>query len=535
MNKKLKITFVRPPFEGMTDYCPPHMGIACLYGFLNDSYGKSIECSLVDAFPEKLSIEECIHRIENKNPDIVCITSKTVQMEQTIQILHHFKQNGKSVLVCGGNHVSVQPEIFIEEGADFAIVGEGEHALRDIVKYVLCGDTEILKNRKQIYGNIELSQKKCMGIGIAGERFEELFKNADMRLGTPNWELFDLNQYNENIHINKSVKALQVMASRGCPYQCSFCSSYLTWGTRVKYRTPQAVINEILDNISRYGITDMHFYDDNLMLNREWVEEFLNIIEREQYKFNWICLSRPEIIYKNRDLLPRMKECGCKGFELGFETYSSEVYELMHKKNNYESFLKAYDVLRKYNFEMIEFLIMDFYFGETLETLYETYRQLEKFKRSQNLFAYSRYFATPFMGTQFYEEHLKYGHDLVEGNQYKYAVFLNYMPESFLDSTGELFYIDPEIFDILYFVYNGIEQVVHKNEFEEIGKIYSNKRFAKEFNTFMQNKKSIRELCGYIAETTNIPDMNSIEEYVARMIEFAARVGAMKKNENSLC
>ena len=58
----------------------------------------------------------------------------------------------------------------------------------------------------------------------------------------------------------------------------------------------------------------------------------------------------------------------------------------MNKKNNYDSFFKAYSILQENDFEMIEFLIMGFYIGETIETLYETYLQLKKFMKGKNLF-----------------------------------------------------------------------------------------------------------------------------------------------------
>lgn len=534
MNNKIKLTFVRPPFEGMSDYCPPHLGIACLYSFLKISYGEDISCKLVDALPQKMPLEETIKQIESTNPDIVCITSKTMQAEQTIDILKFYEGREDVILICGGNHVSVEPGIFIDNGADFAIKGAGELALRKIIDSFITHDWSNIEKDYQIFMNTECSEKKLC-VNIPHRDRYVAFKKAEQLLGQPNWDIFELEKYNENIHINKSKKALQVMASRGCPYKCSFCSSYLTWGTYVKYRPVKYVIDEILCDIDKYGITDFHFYDDNLMLNREWIEEFLDTIEKNGHQFNWICLTRPEIIYKNRDLLPRMKECGCKGFELGFETYSPKVYEKMNKKNSYESFTKAYAELVKNKFEMIEFLVMCFYIGETIQTLFDTYKQLSVFKKSSCLFASSRYFATPFMGTKFYEEHLKYGHDLYEGCKYKYAVYLNYMPNSFMKSCSQNLYIDENIFELVYFAYGNLDNIIYKEDFEHLIMIFSPMKFAQVFNEFMMNKNCIEDLCEYIYAESKVLEIYAVEEFVARMIELSISTGVMKEYEDRLC
>lgn len=504
------------------------MGIACLYGYLDKSFGGQICCTLVDALSGRWSLEQVIQMIEDTFPDVICITAKTMQVEQTIELLEFFRRTS-CILICGGNHVSVEPDIFIESGADFAIVGEGEKSLRTIIKCLLDNNMEkIEEDNRIIYDKNELSEISIRK-KIFISNYVENFRKADEQLGKPDWSIFDIKLYNENIHINKSVPALQVMASRGCPYKCSFCSSYLTWGTYVKYRPAQMVVDEIVENIKKYSINDFHFYDDNLMLNREWVIEFLNIVEKSSYSFNWICLSRPEIIFKNSDLLFRMKKNGCKGFELGFETYSPEVYKKMNKKNNYDSFFKAYSILQENDFEMIEFLIMGFYIGETIETLYETYLQLKKFMKGKNLFTYSRYFATPFIGTEFYQIHLQHGHNLFDGNRYKYAVYLNYMPDSFLDFCGVGYYIDANSLELLCFAYGELDHIIYRKEFNQINNKLTPSQFAYLFNRFMSERKTVRDLNRYIADVLELDNILCVEEYVARMIEFSVRLGAMRR------
>ena len=77
------------------------------------------------------------------------------------------------------------------------------------------------------------------------------------------------------------------------------------------------------------------------MINPEWVDQFTELIISTGLKINWICLSRPEIILKHKDLLPKMKSAGCKGFELGFETDDDGLYLAMNKKEYKEHFQKS--------------------------------------------------------------------------------------------------------------------------------------------------------------------------------------------------
>ncbi len=178
--------------------------------------------------------------------------------------------------------------------------------------------------------------------------------------GIPDWDCISLELYNENIHIDKINKALPIMASRGCPYSCEFCSTYLTWGHKVRYRSVDLVISEIESNIEKYGIRNFHFYDDNLLLNKEWVRDFSECLLEKNIDIQWICLSRPELILKNENLLQLMQASGCKGFELGYETSDETLYNRMNKKNDKSYFIGTYELLKRLKFEMIEFLLMFF-------------------------------------------------------------------------------------------------------------------------------------------------------------------------------
>ncbi|MDO5296186.1 MAG: radical SAM protein [bacterium] len=512
-----KMMFIRPPFKGMGRYVPPHLGIATLYNYLHDKFDW-IEFSFVDALADALDEEQIIKAINCSRPDIIAITIKTMQARQAKEIIEKVKGIYNPLVICGGNHVSVSPQEFVRCGADYAVVGEGEEAIEKIILYEFCNSEEPLDECINI----------CTKNSVERNIFEPKVCINGSNIPAPDWSIFDLSKYNENIHLNKSRPALPVMASRGCPFKCDFCSTHLTWTTKVRYRNPIDVFNEIKNNQIKWGISDYHFYDDNLLINPEWVDQFTELIISTGLNVNWICLSRPEIILKHKELLPKMKKAGCKGFELGFETDDDGLYLTMNKKNVKSTFRKAYEYLCGVDFEMIEFLVMSFYVGETLQSLYRTNEVLRQYKKQKALFVSSRYFATPFKGTPYYNIAMESGIDLYPGDEYRYAVFLNYMPKSFLESEMKDYTISARGLR-LQFDFFGIENLMYSNAIERIMQHVPLEQFAQLFNDLSSEGKKVADLCSHIHSLVPDIDVLPVYEYVGRLIEFCASSGIMKK------
>lgn len=522
----MKIVFVRPPFEGMGIYKPPHLGIAVLSAFLKKKFESKVEIEFIDALLYEISEKDVVNKIIQSNANVVAFTVKTMQVEQTLNIIREIKKIGSFTIICGGNHVSVEPELFVENGSDFAIVGEGETAIAYIIECLL-NNIEISKS---IISNMDIPESQLDGMDKIEVNRDEL---VDAIL--PDWDIMEIEKYNENIHYDKGMMALPIMASRGCPYKCDFCSSFLTWGTKVRYRCPELVVNEIEKEIAKYKIRNFHFYDDNLLLNRSWMNEFLSIILKKNLKINWICLSRPEIISHNSDLLPLMKKAGCIGFELGFETSDEELYKTMNKKNQGSEFYKTFNLIVRHEFKVVEFLIMCFYEGETLETLYKTYEQLNYFCKKQGLtkIIYSRYFATPFLKTEFNHNIDKKGLTLYTGNRYKYAAFLNFVPFSFLNSNLKKFKVNANAY-LAWKAFFKFDNVINVEEFNCIrGEVED--YFDQLFNCISDANGNVWDLCYEVRRKTKLYiNEIAVVEYVCRMLEMLAKKGVIENKKEDI-
>jgi len=73
-------------------------------------------------------------------------------------------------------------------------------------------------------------------------------------------------------------RSMPMLASRGCPYRCTFCSNPAMWGTLWRARDPHDVFDEMCDSMDRYGATNFDFYDLTAIVRREWIVEFCTII-----------------------------------------------------------------------------------------------------------------------------------------------------------------------------------------------------------------------------------------------------------------
>lgn len=209
----------------------------------------------------------------------------------------------------------------------------------------------------------------------------------------------------------------------------------------------------------------------------------------------------------------------------------------MNKKNIKSTFRKAYEYLCGVNFEMVEFLVMSFYVGETLQSLFRTNEALRQYKKQKALFVSSRYFATPFKGTPYYNSAMESGIDLYPGNEHRYAIFLNYMPNSFLESNLRGYTISESGLRLQFDLF-GIENLMHSNEIERIMQHIPLEYFAQIFNSHSNAGKKVLDLCMHIQSLLPGIDILPVYEYVGRLIEFCASRGIMKNggplNEDSL-
>ena len=184
------------------------------------------------------------------HPDIVGITVNTFQTKYANKYLNIIKSYDKSILtVIGGPHPSGIGLKSLSDfpNADIAVMGEGEFTFLDIVN--------------------DKPHEDILGICYAGERNQDR-PPIDVLSHIPltDLSLVDMSKYSGTS--NRNEKSMFIMASRGCPFQCIYCNKSI-FGSKVRFREPEDIINEIKWLNTTYGINHIFFQDDTFNLNRK--------------------------------------------------------------------------------------------------------------------------------------------------------------------------------------------------------------------------------------------------------------------------
>ena len=174
-------------------------------------------------------------------------------------------------VIGGGEHITALPKFSLNDcpALDAGIIGEGEETLIELASALLDGKAldaiHGIAFRKD--GKVELTQARA--------RIRELDE-----IPQPSWGLFPLASYLDNGYgfgVNRG-RSMPLLATRGCPYQCTFCSNPTMWGTRWVSRAPELVFKEMREYHKKYKIDNFDFYDLTAIVKKDWIVRFCNMV-----------------------------------------------------------------------------------------------------------------------------------------------------------------------------------------------------------------------------------------------------------------
>ncbi|MGO7449484.1 radical SAM protein [Rhizobium ruizarguesonis] len=520
------VLLVRPPFRDTLEYKPQPMALCCLGAQLK-KYRPNVTVEVLDAVAHDLDWQRTAEAIIEKAPDIVGITLKTPQAPNAFRICRKLKAETGIKVMVGGNHVTVQPEECLRNGADIAVIGEGEETILEVVDALLSKmpianppkGSAVLRDERYVFG----------GMRPLGDY--EGFP-------PPDWSLIDLSVYNENIHVNHR-QALQVMASRGCPFRCSFCSTYLTWSHAVRWRPALDVVEELRDGLEFYKHDTFHFYDDDLLESRQWFEQFLDVLEASQLPILWHGIVRVENVLKCRDLLPRALTLGCQGFAFGFEAGNDSIYKKQKKGMKLSTTLEAAKLMSDVGFPIVEPLLMNLYPGETVESMIVSARTLDFMRRDLGIDLHtSRYWATPYPGTRFFNEAERDGKTISEDWDGHYTHYVNFVPYSFLQSQVATLNLDIQkyrpYFRLHFLTHGDFNKYLRP---EELGAFLDNideELLLDEFATLIRGSSSFDDLSHSMADMCEL-SLASAYELCCKLLVHSALFDCLSLREMEEC
>jgi radical SAM superfamily enzyme YgiQ (UPF0313 family) len=318
-------------------------------------------------------------------PDLVGITVRTMYADRAYVISEEFRKRGaKSAL--GGIHPSMCPEEALLH-CDSVVVGEA-----DTVWATLLEDAE----------------NGCLKSHYQADMFADLQSSPAITRAP-----LSRNRYLLDI----------VQTTKGCPFHCEFCSVYAFDGQKIRNKTIDQVIAEILDissSHSKYKKKNAIFFaDDNIIANKKFARElFLSL---KSHNINWSCQASINISQED-ELLSLMSDSGCGAIFIGFESISKKNLEAMHKSINQRyDYASAIKKIQSYGMLVISSFIVGYDFD-----CESTFDELIEFIQENNLLMPLINLLTPFPGTELFKRLEKEGRILhKEWSKYdtKHVVF----------------------------------------------------------------------------------------------------------------
>jgi radical SAM superfamily enzyme YgiQ (UPF0313 family) len=194
-----------------------------------------------------------------------------------------------------------------------------------------------------------------------------------------------------------------VITSRGCPYNCVFCTHCIVWGKKWRGRSPENVVNELEQVIHTYGVKQVDFLDDNLTLDRNRMESICDLMMERNLRVEWFTPSGVRADTLDEALLTKMKSSGCKKIRVAPESGVQRVVDQIIKKNlDLKSVEQAVVLCKKVGIKVGCFFVIGL-IGETKEDIRETINFAYKLRRlGADGFIFS--IAMPMYGTALYEQ-----------------------------------------------------------------------------------------------------------------------------------
>jgi radical SAM superfamily enzyme YgiQ (UPF0313 family) len=303
--------------------------------------------------------KETIKKLDFKkleDSDVICISAISSQVPRAMALTKQFKKlfPDKKILV-GGSHASFRPQDFPE--ADHVILGEGENIIIDLIEG---------KFKNKI---------------VKGSFVENL-----NTLPFPDYSLVK--------GLSKSPKVAGISSSRGCPFNCNFCTATQMFGRKYRFRSPDNVLQEMLSlRKTKYFL----FYDDNFCASKERAKEILRKMINAGTTFKWWAEARVDIA-KDEELLKLIAESNNWSIAVGFESINPAVLKSMRKNQEYKDIVNCIKKLKDYGIRIFGFFISGTDYDDK-----NSYEQISNFVEKYELENSTFSVITPFYGTELFK------------------------------------------------------------------------------------------------------------------------------------
>ena len=298
------------------------------------------------------------------------------------------KEFGCTVIVSGSDSAD-HLEKYFQHKVDYAICGEGEVTLGELTDKLTLRRKDA-KEIKDINGlafieNGELKRTSSRAV----------LKDLDT-LPFPAWELVDLDRYRELWMKHHGYFSINLVTTRGCPFHCNWCAKPI-YGQVYNSHSPEYIAREIKMLNEKYSPDHIWFCDDIFGLKPGWTTKFDEVVNKENVKTPFKCLSRADLLLKE-DNISHLANAGCESIWIGAESGSQKILDAMDKGTTIEQIYESTRMLKSHNIKICFFLQFG-YTGETKKEIDLTMKMVRELMPDDIGISVSY----PLPGTKFYD------------------------------------------------------------------------------------------------------------------------------------
>jgi radical SAM superfamily enzyme YgiQ (UPF0313 family) len=369
----MRVFLVQP--SGNSQFPVPPLGLGYLAAVLER---RGFEVKIIDLNVESLgTLEEHLSR---ERPEVVGVSCAVGNTREAFAVVSKVKgQFPECFVVVGGPYASIMSKEMLvrHREIDATVVGEGEATLVELM--------ERLQNKQGLNNVNGLIFRD--GSKIRSNPSRDPVDALDS-LPFPDREKLPMKFYRQYAGV--------LFTSRGCPYQCVFCSRSV-FGRRWRGHSPEYVLTEIEHLIKQYGVTDLSFLDDNFTFDLDRAEKILEGIIAKKWKLSLYFWNGIRVDSVNEGLLAKMKKAGCTAINYGVESVDPEVLVKIAKGITLDQVDKTIRLTREAGIRANVFLMV----GNPGDTA-KAFGKIRKFVQRVKVDGVHLSLATPIPGTEFW-------------------------------------------------------------------------------------------------------------------------------------
>ncbi len=309
--------------------------------------------------------------------------------EAAFEMIDYAKATDCTIIVAGAD-MTDHADKYLEHGADYVLIGEGEETLRELVDYLQSAEIPQENELYKIQSLAYLHDGEVVKTPV-----RQVIKQLD-DVPFPAWDLVDRAKYRKIWYEHHGYYSMNLVTTRGCPFHCNWCAKPI-WGQVYNTRSPENVVKEMAWLKANFNPDQIWFMDDIMGIRDRWIEDFADLLDAYDVHIPFKSLNRVDLLLRGKTI-PALARAGAKIVWVGAESGSQKILDAMDKGTKVKQIYEATRQLHAHGVQVAFFLQFG-YPGETREDIELTLQMVRDLMPDDIGISVSY----PLPGTPFYE------------------------------------------------------------------------------------------------------------------------------------